>query len=147
MELQRSNHVRQAVLAGLLLAASPLIAGPASRLQADIQSRHTFVLKGNIHPLLASAEDQGEAPGTLFLPRITMHFQMTAAQQADLDQLLAAQQDPSSPQFHQWLTPELYAERFGMSRTGTLSVEGCEEAVFTRRGGDGPPSDSGCAAP
>jgi hypothetical protein len=115
MELQPASYVQRAVLAGLLAAASPLVAGPPSRLHADIQSRQTFLLKGNIHPMLASAEDQGEVPGTLPLPRITMHFQMTAAQQADLDQLLKAQQDPSSPQYHQWLTPELYAERFGIS--------------------------------
>ena len=35
-----------------------------------------------------------------------------AAQQADLDHLLEAQQDPSSPQFRQWLTPEEYADRY-----------------------------------
>ena len=120
MELQRLNSVQRAALAGLLAAAASLAAGPPSRIHAEIQNRQTFRLTGNVHPLIASAEDQGEVAESLALPRITMHFQMTAAQQADLDRLLQAQQDPSSPQFHKWLTPEEYADRFGLS-TADLS--------------------------
>ena len=39
----------------------------------------------------------------------------SVAQQADLDQLLEDQQNPSSPRFHQWLTPEEFGARFGLS--------------------------------
>jgi uncharacterized protein (TIGR03437 family) len=39
----------------------------------------------------------------------------SVAQQADLNQLLVDQQNPSSPQFHKWLTPEEFANRFGLS--------------------------------
>ena len=39
----------------------------------------------------------------------------SAAQQADLDQLLAEQQDRSSPNYHAWLTPEQFGDRFGAS--------------------------------
>ena len=115
MELQCFDSVQRAVLAGLLAAATSLAAGPPSRIQAEIQNRQTFRLTGNVHPVIASAQDQGEVAESLALPRITMHFKMTAAQQADLDRLLQAQQDPSSPQFRQWLTPEEYADRFGLS--------------------------------
>jgi len=37
------------------------------------------------------------------------------AQQAALEQLLKEQQDPASPNYHNWLTPETYADRFGAS--------------------------------
>ncbi len=120
MELQLTNSLRRAALAGLLATVASLAAGPPSRIQADIQNRQTFRLAGNIHPLAGSAQDQGEVPDWLVLPRIAIHFKMTAAQQADLDALIEAQQNPSSPQFHQWLTPEQYADRFGIS-TGDLS--------------------------
>lgn len=43
-------------------------------------------------------------------------LQRTDAQQADLAQLLAHQQDPSSPDYHHWLTPEQFADRFGVSQ-------------------------------
>jgi uncharacterized protein (TIGR03437 family) len=46
---------------------------------------------------------------------MTLVLRPTPAQQADLDRLLSAQQDPSSPDYHGWLTPEQYADRFGAS--------------------------------
>ena len=39
----------------------------------------------------------------------------STSQQADLDRLLADQQNPSSPRFHKWLTPEEFGARFGLS--------------------------------
>jgi len=39
----------------------------------------------------------------------------TAAQEADLQALIAAQQDPTSPSYHKWLTPEEFAARFGVA--------------------------------
>lgn len=44
-----------------------------------------------------------------------MHFSRSAQQQADLDALVAAQQDSSSPQYHQWLTPAQFGARFGVA--------------------------------
>ena len=44
---------------------------------------------------------------------VTLLLQPTAAQQADLATLLAAQQNPSSPDFHRWLTPDQFGTRFG----------------------------------
>src|SRR5581483_5312325 len=35
---------------------------------------------------------------------------------AALDRLLAAQQDPGSPQYHRWLTPAEYERRFGVTQ-------------------------------
>jgi subtilase family serine protease len=46
---------------------------------------------------------------------MTIHFAMSASQKADLLQLLRQQQTRHSSQFHQWLTPEQYADRFGMN--------------------------------
>jgi subtilase family serine protease len=47
---------------------------------------------------------------------------MTPAQQADLNQLLAAQLDPSSPSYHQWLTSEQFGARFGLSSSDLAMV-------------------------
>ncbi|HXJ43354.1 MAG TPA: protease pro-enzyme activation domain-containing protein [Bryobacteraceae bacterium] len=53
-----------------------------------------------------------------------MMLKQTPAQRAALDQLLADQQDASSPNFHKWLTPEEFADRFGASQSdlGKLSA-------------------------
>ena len=42
-------------------------------------------------------------------------FKRSPAQQAGLDRLLSDQQNPSSPSYHQWLTPEQFGDRFGVS--------------------------------
>jgi len=49
------------------------------------------------------------------MPELGLVLKPSASQQSDLDQLLAAQQDPASPDYHHWLTPEEYADRFGAS--------------------------------
>ena len=49
------------------------------------------------------------------MPYITLTLAPSASQQADLDKLLVAQQTAGSANYHQWLTPEEYAQRFGVS--------------------------------
>jgi hypothetical protein len=46
---------------------------------------------------------------------MTLLIVPSASQQKAVDKLLAQQQDPHSPLYHQWLTPEEYADRFGLS--------------------------------
>ncbi|HEX3682042.1 MAG TPA: tectonin domain-containing protein [Bryobacteraceae bacterium] len=104
-------------LAFFVLLASPgLIFAfqPPSRIAANIDTAQTFALAGNVRPVLARAQDQGAADPALLLPRITLHLAMTAAQKTELLQLLADQQTHGSARWHQWLTPEQYADRFGV---------------------------------
>jgi len=49
------------------------------------------------------------------MQRITMVFKPGAEQETDLNGLLEEQQDPLSPNYHTWLTPEEFADRFGLS--------------------------------
>jgi hypothetical protein len=62
------------------------------------------------------------------MERITILFQRTAAQKADLDALLSAQQNPTSPSFHQWLTPAQFGERFGIAQADLQKVTGWLQA-------------------
>jgi subtilase family serine protease len=66
--------------------------------------------------------DLGLAPADRKLDSLSLRFSMTAAQQADLNQLLAAQLDPSSSSYHQWLTPEQFGARFGLSSSDIAQV-------------------------
>ena len=59
--------------------------------------------------------DQGPVDADLQLGNVTLVLRPSATQQAALEQLLAEQQDPASSNYHKWLTPETYAERFGAS--------------------------------
>jgi uncharacterized protein (TIGR03437 family) len=55
-------------------------------------------------------------------------FKPSSTQQAALDQLLAQQQDPSSANYHRWLTPEQYAASFGLSAADFQQVRNWVEA-------------------
>ena len=88
-----------------------------NRVNARISGSQLTTLAGRVHPLASAQNDQGAVAGGFQLSGITIHLQPSAAQQALLQQLLANQQNPQSPSFHQWLTPEQYADRFGVSQT------------------------------
>jgi len=108
------------VLAVLLLcaAATPIFAqgniAQRNRVTSiDIAKRH--ILVGHIHGLATAENDQGSAETALALRNMTLVLKPSAAQQADLETFLNRLQDPSSPDYHHWLTPEQYADRFGFS--------------------------------
>jgi uncharacterized protein (TIGR03437 family) len=73
-------------------------------------------LPGHMRPGVIAANDRGRISAARSLRHVTLNLRRSAAQQADLDALLARQQDPGSPDFHRWLTPEQFAERFGLSQ-------------------------------
>src|SRR5258708_25333502 len=74
------------------------------------------------HPLARAEFDQGRVEGSMRINRASMVFKLSPAQQADLDKLLAEQQDPHSANYRRWLTPEQYATRFGMSDSDLAQV-------------------------
>lgn len=84
-------------------------------LQAADDSQVT-VMKGNVHPLARAQYEQGKVDPSMPMKRITIAFRLSASQQTDLDQLLAAQQDRGSPDYHRWLTPQEFGRRFGLSQ-------------------------------
>jgi len=95
------------------LALTKNAAAVVNRLaQMDPTVRAT--VPGTVHPLARPEFDQG-AVGDGTALSMTMYFARSAAQQSALEALLAEQQDPSSPQYHQWLTPELFGKQFGLS--------------------------------
>jgi len=44
-----------------------------------------------------------------------MYLAPSSSQQTSLEQLLASQRDPGSANYHKWLSPEQYADQFGVS--------------------------------
>ena len=56
------------------------------------------------------------------LERMLLLLEPSSAQQKGLTTLLAAQQTPGDPNFHKWLTPSQFANRFALSRQDAASV-------------------------
>ena len=103
-------------LAACAMAVSSLGAqSVASRISAEVSNSEQVRLVGSLHPMAQAQFDAGRMPSSTKLKGISIVFSRTEEQEADLQALLAAQQDPSSPLYHQWLTPDQFATRFGMA--------------------------------
>ena len=85
------------------------------RITTRIDNSRTVALPGHIHPEVRGRYDQGAVEATFQLPSITIHIKPSPGQQQSLGRLLSDQQNPGSPQYHNWLTPEQYADQFGAS--------------------------------
>jgi hypothetical protein len=100
------------------------------RITQPVDSASMSPLTGSLHPMAKAEFDQGLADNSKVIQGISIQFKRSAAQEASLAALLQAQQDPSSPSYHKWLTPAQFAQLFGMSSadldkvTGWLQQEG-----------------------
>jgi len=95
----------------------PFAFSQPNRIAGRITAGQRFRLRGNVHPRATPENDQGAVDPNLTLSRVTLLLQPTASQKAALAQLLADQQNPASQNYHHWLTPEEYADRFGVSQS------------------------------
>jgi hypothetical protein len=86
-----------------------------SRITQAVDESNLTVLKGNTYYLASAEYDRGAAPSTLPMNRMLLVLQRSPSQEAALEQLLDQQQDHSSPNYHQWLTPQQFGQQFGPS--------------------------------
>ena len=111
--------MRTRILSLLATAAFTAIslASPAqNRLPKTIADDEARVaISDSVHPRARAAVDLGAAADDTPVQSVSVRFNMTAAQSARLDALLTDQQNPASPSYHQWLTPEQFASQFGLS--------------------------------
>jgi hypothetical protein len=116
------SSLRRVVSAVFLLCALlPAGAAVQNRIVKGVGKAMT-AMPQSVPARALKASDLGEARSDQALPSITLRFNMTAQQKAALQQLLIDQQDPASPQYHQWLTPEQFADQFGMSSEDVARV-------------------------
>ena len=93
-----------------------------SRLGGAWQASAYETVRQSVPPLPPAASDIGPAPANLRLERMLLLLSPSAAQQKALDAEISAQQDSSSSEYHQWLTPAAFADRFANSSTDVASV-------------------------
>ncbi len=94
-----------------------------ARISAEVSSSQRTLLPGSLHPLAQAKFESGRLAAGTKLEGISIYFSRTPGQEANLQALLAAQQNPTSPQYHQWLSPEQYASRFGMAASDIAKVQ------------------------
>lgn len=100
------------------------IAAPAqirNRIMQNLADTEPVVVAAP-HPMARAEFDRGRVEGSMPITRAAMVFKLAPAQQSALEKLLAEQQDPHSPNYRKWLTPEQYAARFGLSDSDLAQV-------------------------
>src|ERR1700739_5099481 len=111
-------------IAACALATTAAVAQtPAPRISGEVSNSQMSLLKGSQHPLALPQYDAGRMPADTKLNGMSLAFNRSAAQAADLESLIAAQQNPASPLYHQWLNPDQFAARFGMAQADIDKVE------------------------
>ena len=100
----------------------PLSAQPRDRVTTFVDDEQRVALRGNRHPLARREYESGVVVPGYRMKKMVLVLSADAEQQKELDQFVAAQHDPKSPSYHQWLTPESYAEHFGISENDLAQV-------------------------
>src|SRR5271165_7649669 len=112
--------MRDLILAGLLSASLlflPSSAKAQERLRGRIDPSRVVALSGHVHPRARAEFDQGPVDPATPISNAILGLKLTPAQRADLEQFLVSQQNPASPDYRRWLTPDQFAARFGASQS------------------------------
>ena len=106
-----------------LFAISSPAQRPVARITTVVDDADRTTIYGT-HPVMARTEDDaGRVPLGSKFEGISIAFSRTPAQEADLQALLAAQQDPTSPLYAKWLTPDEFGARFGLADSDIAKVQ------------------------
>ncbi len=111
--LPRLGYLRIAVLVVFLCAVGALAS--AQQLSARVDENNLTRLPGNTSPRARPELDRGRAPDSLPLNHVLMMLRRSQTQELDLEQFISSQYNPRSAEFHKWLTPQQFGERFGPS--------------------------------
>src|SRR5215471_8229435 len=97
-----------------------------------LQGPASIPIRGHIHRLARKQFDRGKVSDLFAMQHVTMMFKPSVEQQAELNALLEQQQDPSSPNYQRWMTPEEFADHFGIAATEyNKMVNWLEDQGFT----------------
>lgn len=99
-----------------------------ARILQPIDDSARVALPGNVRPLPSGAADLGTANASLPSGRMLLVLKRSAAEDSDLKQLLSDLQDKNSANYHKWLTPAQYADRFGVAAADAQTLTSWLEA-------------------
>ena len=122
LRFSRTSRTGTWLMATVSLLAIGSAFAQRDRITQVLDNYRTVVVPGHLNPLAKTQFDRGAVDPGFPLPGMTLTVRRTAAQQSSLNQLLAAQQNPASPQYHKWLTPEAFASRFGASPNDLATI-------------------------
>jgi len=111
-------------IASLLLALScGVTTMPQTRITQNIKNDQRVTIQKTTSPLLSKSVETGRLPGGQNLGRMVLLLTTSADREQAAAQLVADLHDPSSPLFHQWLSPTDFGKRFGVADEDAIQVQ------------------------
>ena len=123
-----TKSLRGAVAAATMIAASMMAqnahttAQPQARVMARVDATKTVTLAHTMPAAVANAQVGGRLDGGTDLGQMYLVLKSTDAQELALRTLVDAQQDKGSANYHQWMTPETFANAFGVAKSDIAKV-------------------------
>src|SRR5580693_7652342 len=103
-------------------AAATAPVNNVARVTQAVNESSRVTLKGNTHPMANAKNESGVAPDSLPMERMLLVLKRSPDQQAALKTFMEGQQSKTSPNFHQWLTPEQFGQQYGVSDSDIQAV-------------------------
>lgn len=130
MQLRSLGLPFATVLLGSLLGGSGVMAAqslrgvsaPAPRILGDWRSSAGVVIAHSKPSMNPAAIDLGPAPGNQVLGRMLLLLAPAPAQQQALAAELYSLQNPSSPSYHRWLTPQAFAQSYANNPSDVAAI-------------------------
>ena len=101
---------------------------PSVRIVEPVSDARLTTLRANVHPLAQARFDQGAAPASMATGRMMLLLRRSDVQETALRHYLDELQNPSSPNYRKWLTPETLGKSYGVSDQDLASVKGWLES-------------------
>jgi subtilase family serine protease len=104
------------LILSMLIGSTLSFAAAPDRIAGPVASAQTVALAKSLPRKAQVQYDMGPVEPSRQFEYVTLVISPSASQQQALQLLLAQQQDPKSANYHKWLTPQQYADRFGLGQ-------------------------------
>jgi hypothetical protein len=94
----------------------------APQITQPVSATVRHMLVNSVPVQIRNASDQGRASSNLAMKDMLLRLQPSAAQQAALKQFMDDVQNPNSANYHHWLTPAEFGDKFGVADPDVQTV-------------------------
>jgi subtilase family serine protease len=120
-----ARQVQSIFLLSALIAIIPLGAwAQVAQIVRPIDETRLVRLAGNTHPAARPQFDLGLVDPALPMERMLLVLKRSPQQEAALEQFMAGQYNPNSPNFHHWLHAQDFGEKYGPADCDIVQVTG-----------------------
>jgi subtilase family serine protease len=95
---------------------------PAPMIRDAVDAARQVRLAGNTRPEATAANDRGQVADDFKLDHMLLHLKRSPEREAAAIKYIDEMHDATSPNFHKWLTPDQFAEHFGVAKQDVDAV-------------------------